>query len=92
MVGQQPGSTPAGCRRRYCGLPFTPGVDRNAIGDIELGGSHTGRKGYLHTHVHPTLTDWPQVLHHYYRVTLDDKGADARESILVPCHQARVGW
>ncbi len=44
-----------------------------------ISGSHKGRKGYLHTHVHQTRTDWPQVLHHYYRITLvDDKGADAR--------------
>ena len=56
-------------------------------------GSHKGRKGYLHTHVHETPNNWPQVLHHYYRITLvDDKGAAAGESVLVPCHQVRVGW
>ena len=44
-------------------------------------------------HVHETPTNWPQVLHHYYRITLvDDKGAAARESVLVPCHQVRGGW
>ena len=58
-----------------------------------ISGSHKGRRGYLHTHVHETPTNWPQVLHHYYRIALvDDKGADARESVLVPRHQVRVGW
>ena len=58
-----------------------------------IAGSHNGRKGYLHTHVNETSTNWPQVLHHYYRITLvDEKGADARESVLVPCHQVRVEW
>ena len=56
-------------------------------------GAYKGRRGYLHTHVHQTPTAWPQVLHHYYRITLvDDDGADARESVLVPCRQVRVGW
>jgi len=56
-------------------------------------GSPKGRRGYLHAHVHQTPTNWPQVLHHYYRITLvDDNGADARESVLVPCHQVREGW
>jgi len=56
-------------------------------------GSHKGRRGYLHAHVPQTPTTWPQVLHHYYRIALvDGKGADARESVLVPCHQVRVGW
>ena len=58
-----------------------------------ISGSHEGRKGYLHTHVHQTPADWPQVLHHYYRITLvDDKGTAAGKSVLVPCHQVRVGW
>ena len=58
-----------------------------------ISGSHEGRRGYLHTHVHETPTTWPQVLHHYYRLILvDDEGADARESVLVSCHQVRVGW
>ena len=68
------------------------GVDRGTRLTI-FSGPYKGRKGYLHTHVHGTLTTWPQVLHHYYRITLvDDKDADARESVLVPCHQVRVGW
>ena len=58
-----------------------------------ISGAYKGQKGYLHTHVHETPHTWPQVLHHYYRITLvDDEGADARESILVPCHQVREGW
>ncbi len=58
-----------------------------------ISGSHLGQKGYLHIHVLQTPATWPQVLHHYYRVTLVDvKGADARESILVPFHQVSVGW
>ena len=35
---------------------------------------------------------YPHFLHHYHRITLvDDKGADTRKSVLVPCHQVRVG-
>ena len=49
-----------------------------------ISGSHEGPRGYLHTRVHETPTNWPQVPHHYYRITLvDDKGADAREYVLV---------
>ena len=58
-----------------------------------ISGSHEGRRGYLHTHVHQTPGEWPQVLHHYYRITLvDGKGSDAQESVLVQCHQVRFGW
>ena len=58
-----------------------------------ISGSYKKHRGYLHTHVHQSPFMWPQVLHHYYRISLvDDKGADARESVLVPCHQVRVGW
>ncbi len=58
-----------------------------------ISGEYQSRRGYLHTHVHKTPTTWPQVLHHYYRVTLvDNDGADARESVLVLCHQVKVGW
>ena len=42
-----------------------------------ISGAHKGHRGYLHAHVHQTPTDWPQVLHHYYRITLvDEEGAD----------------
>lgn len=58
-----------------------------------ISGAYKGHMGYLHTHIHQTPTTWPQVLHHYYRIALvDGKGADARESVMVPCHQVRVGW
>ena len=56
-------------------------------------GAYKGQRGYLHTHVHETPEKWPQVLHHYSRITLvDGKWADAGESVLVPCHQVRMGW
>ena len=50
------------------------------------------KEGTLHTHVHQTPKYWPQVLHHYYRIALvDNDGADARESVLLTCHQVEWG-
>ena len=56
-----------------------------------ISGSCRGRKGILQANVFDKSVDWPELASGFLVQLLNDQGEEDR-SVVVRCHQVKVGW